>query len=65
MVVDYPKLFREAAQELSRHLAHRISVLACGGDFARDGITLKCEDCRQVLVEFLPTTIPPPPSRNR
>ncbi|HZQ17900.1 MAG TPA: hypothetical protein VFA90_04195 [Terriglobales bacterium] len=55
MVVDYPKLFHEAAQELSRHAAHRISVLAYGGDFDRDGITLKCEDCRRVLVEFMPT----------
>lgn len=54
MVVHYPKLFQEVAEELIPHSAHRISVFAYGGDFSRDGIALKCEDCRKVLVELLP-----------
>lgn len=56
MIVHYPKRYYEVAHELQPHFAHKISVLAYGGDFVRDGIVLKCEDCRKLLVEFLPAS---------
>jgi len=47
-------LFDQAAQELLRHLAHKITIPAYGGDAAPDNIAIECENCRELLNDFVP-----------
>jgi len=54
MFFDNPMLFDQAAQELLRHLAHKITITPYGGDAAPDSIAIECEDCRELLIDFVP-----------
>jgi hypothetical protein len=54
MIFHNPMLFDQARQELLPHLTHKITVTAYGGDAAPDTITVECEDCHEVLIDFSP-----------
>jgi hypothetical protein len=54
MFFDDPMLFDQAGQELLPHLAHRITITPYGGDAAPDRIAIECEDCHELLIDFLP-----------
>jgi hypothetical protein len=47
-------LFERAAQELIPQLSHKLSVTPYGGEAAPDCIAIECENCHEVLIEFLP-----------
>jgi hypothetical protein len=53
MLFDSPMLFDQAAQELLRHLCHKITITPYGGDAAPDSIAVECEDCHALLIEFV------------
>jgi hypothetical protein len=54
MIFTDPELFEQAVHDLLRHASHKIAVAAFGGDAAPESVTMECEDCHEVLVEFLP-----------
>jgi hypothetical protein len=54
MFFDNPMLFDQAAQELLRHLGHKITITPYGGDAAPDTIAVECEDCHELLIDFVP-----------
>ncbi len=54
MFFDDPMLFDRAAQELLRHLAHKITITPFDGGAAPDSIAIECEDCHELLVAFVP-----------
>jgi hypothetical protein len=54
MTFRCPELFDRAAAALLPHLGHKITIMAHGGDFAPDDISVECEDCRQALINFQP-----------
>jgi hypothetical protein len=58
MTFDDPNLFDQAGEQLLPHLEHKLTLTAYGGDAAPDSIALECEDCREVLIEFLPESAP-------
>jgi Family of unknown function (DUF6166) len=68
MTFDNPMLFERAACELLPHLSHKVSITPYGGDAAPDRIAIECENCHEVLIEFLPeseATEPQDPDRVR
>lgn len=54
MFFDSPMLFDQAAQELLPHLTHKITITPYGGDAAPDRIAIECEDCHELLIDFVP-----------
>ena len=54
MTFENPMLFEQAARELLAHLSHKVSLTPYGGDAAPDSIAVECENCHEVLIEFLP-----------
>ena len=54
MICTDPKLFKCAAQELLLHASHRLGVMTVEGDSAPESLAIECEDCHEVLIEFLP-----------
>jgi hypothetical protein len=68
MTFDDPMLFERAAQKLIPHLSHKLSLTPYGGEAAPDSIAIECENCHEVLIEFLPesgATERPDPDRVR
>jgi hypothetical protein len=68
MTFDDPMLFERAAQELLPHLSHKLSLTPYGGEAAPDSLAIECENCHEVLIEFLPesgATERPDPDRVR
>jgi hypothetical protein len=56
MIIQHPTLFPEIAQQLQPHLSHRISLSIFGNDPAVDGFGMECQDCHELLIEFLPAS---------
>ncbi len=54
MFFDNPMLFDQAIQELLPHLAHRITITHYGGDAAPDSVAIECQDCHELLIDFVP-----------
>lgn len=54
MLFDNPTLFDQAGEELLPHLTHKITITPYGGDAAPDSIAVECEDCHELLIDFLP-----------
>ncbi len=54
MFFHNPMLFDQAAQVLLPHLAHEITITPYGGDAAPDSIAIECEDCHELLIDFVP-----------
>jgi len=44
----------QAGKELLPHLTHKITITPYGGDAAPDSIAVECEDCHELLIDFLP-----------
>jgi len=65
MIFNDPKLFERAAEELIQHVSHKIGIMLIRGDTAPESLTIECEDCHEVLIEFLPNpdTERPDPER--
>jgi hypothetical protein len=53
MLFDKALLLEQATQDLLPHLTHKISIDSQGGGAAPDGISLVCEECHEVLVDFV------------
>jgi len=51
---DNPRLFGESTQYLLPHLAHKLTVNSSRSGRALDSISVLCEDCNEVLIDFLP-----------
>jgi len=56
MIIQNPTLFPEIVQQLQPHLSHRISLSLFGDDPAVDGFGMECQDCHELLIEFLPAS---------
>lgn len=56
MIVQNPVLFRQLAEQLESHSDHKISLTVYRNDGAIDEIGVKCENCSELLTEFLPTS---------
>jgi hypothetical protein len=54
MLFDDPMLFDQAGKELLPHLTHKITITPYGGDAAPDSIAVECEDCHELLIDFVP-----------
>ena len=54
MIFTDPELFESAARELLRHAPHRLGLMPVGGDAAPESLAIECEDCHELLIEFLP-----------
>jgi hypothetical protein len=54
MTFDDPMLFERAAQELLPHLSHKLSLTPYSGEAGPNSIAIECENCHEVLIEFLP-----------
>jgi hypothetical protein len=54
VLFDDPMLFDQAGEELLPHLTHKITITPYGGDAAPDSIAVECEDCHELLIDFLP-----------
>jgi len=55
MISASTTLFDQATKELLPHLTHKITITPYfGGDAAWDGLSVDCEDCNEVLIDFLP-----------
>jgi hypothetical protein len=54
MIFSDPKLFERAAHELLRHASHKIGIMLFGGDAAPESVIVECEQCHEVLIDFLP-----------
>ena len=54
MIFTDPKLFERAAQDLLQHASHKLFVVPIGGDAAPESMAIKCENCHEALIEFLP-----------
>lgn len=54
MLFDNPMLFDQAGEELLPHVTHKITITPYGGDAAPDCIAVECEDCHELLIDFLP-----------
>jgi len=55
MIIQDPALFRKLAQQVESHSGHKIFLTSYGNDTATDGIGVECDNCRELLIEFLPT----------
>lgn len=54
MTFDDPSLFESAGAKLLPHLTHKLTITAYGGDVAPDNIAIECEECAEILIDFLP-----------
>ena len=57
LVFDNPILFEQAGQQLLPHLCHKLSLSSFGGDSAPESIAVECEDCGELLIDFVPESI--------
>lgn len=54
MIFNQPRLFDNALEELAKHALHKLSLMLIGGDAAPESLAIECEDCHEMLIEFLP-----------
>ena len=54
MVVQNSSLFAEIDRQLQSHASHRVTLARYGDTLSADWIGVECQDCRTVLIEFLP-----------
>jgi hypothetical protein len=54
MTFGNPSLSKQATQQLLPHLSHKLSLSHYGGEAAPDSIAIECENCHEILIEFLP-----------
>ncbi len=54
MILQNPTLLAEIALQLQPHLDHKIALILFGDDPAADGIGIECQDCHELVIEFLP-----------
>ncbi len=56
MVIQNSILFAELSKQLQAHSAHRVSISSYGDTLRCDWMGVECQDCREILVEFLPAS---------
>lgn len=57
-----PKLFEQAAWEFRRHASHRLNLTPISSDVLPERLVIECDDCHEVLIEFLPEQVTEHPS---
>jgi Family of unknown function (DUF6166) len=55
MIVQNSSLFVELSRELLSHSSHRVRMARYGDTLSADWLGVECQDCRKLLVEFLPS----------
>jgi hypothetical protein len=55
MIVQNSSLFAELERELLSHSSHRVLLARYGDTLSADWLGVECQDCRRLLVEFLPS----------
>jgi hypothetical protein len=68
MVISEAKLFEQGVEEFVRHVAHKLSLIIAGGAAAPESLAIECEDCHEILIEFVPEASggePPDPDHVR
>lgn len=56
MVIHNSTLFAEMSRQLQAHSSHKVSITSYGDTLACDWMGVECQDCREILVEFLPAS---------
>lgn len=60
MVIHNSTLFAGLSKQLQAHSSHKVSISSYGDTLACDWMGVECQDCRKILIEFLPA-----PNSNR